>query len=234
VRQALSYAIDRDGITSKLLKGLVQPAYGYEPPSSWAFNPNAVKYTFDLDKAAKTLEDAGWKLNADGVREKGGVKLSYKIVNIAGEQERVTILTAIIANWKKIGVNAEIELVDVGKMWGDLLPNKTFEMGYSYSGLTADPDLSNMFYCPANSPVSNYASYCNATVDAAIKAELSTFDQALRKDALWKAQEQIAIDVPYLYLSWRADHTGVNKRVKGYLPCPGYIELWNAADWTVQ
>ena len=233
VRQALSYALDRDGISSQILKGLVQPAYGYLPPDSWAFNPNAMQFHFDLDKANQVLDDAGWVMGSDGIREKDGVKLSYKIINIAGEQERVTILTAVAANWKKIGVNAEIELVDVAKMWGDQLPNHTFELGYSYSGMTADPDISNMFFCPENKPTTNFAGYCDPQVDEYIKAELSTFDLAKRKDALWKAQEIIAEAVPYLFLNWRADHTGVNERVQGYLPCPGYIEMWNAQDWSM-
>jgi peptide/nickel transport system substrate-binding protein len=233
VRQALSYGLDRQGITQQLLKGLLQPAYSYEPPDSWAYDPNLPKYEFNIDKANQILDAAGWAKGADGIREKNGVKLSFKIENIAGQQERIQILTTVAQTWKQIGVDAQLDLVDVGTLFGNMLPKDKFQMAYSYSGLTADPDLSTMYFCPQNNPSGNYGRYCNTQVDQYIKDELATFDQAKRKDALWKAQELIAQDVPYLYLAWRADHTVFNKRIHGYLPCPGYIELWNAQDWYV-
>lgn len=234
VRQSLSYALDRKGIAEQLLKGLMQPAEGWLPSDSWAYNPEALQMPFDIDKANQLLDEAGWVKGADGIREKDGVKLSFKISNIAGQQQRIQILTQVIAGWKKIGVDAQIDLVDVGTLFGDMLPNHNFQMAYSYSGLTADPDMSVMFFCPENDPGGNYGNYCNPKVDEFLKAQLGTFDLAKRKEALSQAQALIAEDVPYLYLGWRADHTAVNNRVKGYLPAPGYIELWNALDWYVE
>ena len=223
VRQALSYAVDRKGIAEHLLNGLLQPAEGWLPADSWAYNPEAAQLPYDIDKANQILDEAGWVKGADGIREKDGVRLSFKIANIAGQQQRIQVLTQVIADWRKIGVDAQIDLVDVGTLFGNMLPNHKFEMGYSYSGLTADPDMSLMFYCPQNNPGANYGNYCNPQVDELLKTQLGTFDLAKRKQALSEAQALIAEDVPYLYLGWRADHTAVNSQVKGYLPNPGYI-----------
>ena len=234
VRQGMAYALDREGICKNLLKGLVEPAYGLVPPSSWAYNPNIEKYPYNPDKANQVLDAAGWKKGADGVREKDGVRLSFKLINIAGEQERIQVLSTAIAQWKKVGIDVQIELVDVAAMWGAMLPKRTYQLGYSYTGRTADPDIGDMYFCPENNPSTNFAGYCNPEVDRLLKEELSTFDQAKRKEALFKVQEIVAKDIPYLYLAWRADHTGVNKRVQGYLPCPGYYEMWNAQDWWVE
>jgi peptide/nickel transport system substrate-binding protein len=51
VRQALTYAIDREGIIKGVLLGLGQVCTGPFPPESWAYNPNIKKYPHDVKKA---------------------------------------------------------------------------------------------------------------------------------------------------------------------------------------
>ncbi|MFH4134978.1 ABC transporter substrate-binding protein, partial [Acinetobacter baumannii] len=45
-------------------------------PTSWAYTEEGVnKYEYNLDKAKKLLDEAGWKAGSDGIREKDGQKL---------------------------------------------------------------------------------------------------------------------------------------------------------------
>jgi peptide/nickel transport system substrate-binding protein len=125
VRQALFYGTDREGMAKNLLKGLVQPADSLIPPYSWAYSTDVTTYKYDPEKAKQILDAAGWKPGADGIRAKGDVKLSFKISNIPGEQERVQVLSTAIAQWKQIGIDAQIDSVDVAAMWGNLLPKRT-------------------------------------------------------------------------------------------------------------
>ncbi len=60
VRQAIAYAIDREGIVRDLLLGQARVAHSILPQESWAYSPGQV-YTFDIEKARRTLDEAGVK-----------------------------------------------------------------------------------------------------------------------------------------------------------------------------
>lgn len=236
VRLALNYGFDRKALTSTVLKGLVQPAYDLIPPSSWAYtDAMIVKYDHDAAKAKQLLEDAGFRPGPDGVRAKGDQRLSFELLNIAGEQERVQILSFIQNQWKDIGIEARIKNVDVATMWGKQLPAGQYDMAYSYSGRYADPaDLAQHYLCPEKRPTTNWGRYCNPALDDILLKAQATADQAQRKALYGQALKMTTEDPAYVFIGWRSDHTPVNKRVVGYKPAPAYLEMWNAADWWVR
>lgn len=237
VRLALNYGFDRIGLTGTLLKGLVEPAYTLIPPFSWAYDDNVVEaYDYDPDRARRLLEDAGWvDADGNGIREKDGQELSFEILNIAGEPERVQILSFIQDQWRDIGVNVSIQNVDVATMWGNALPNGDYDMGYSYSGRYADPaDLAQHYLCPEKQPTTNWGRYCAPELDEVMLAAQATVDQAERAELYARALGMIAEDPAYVFIGWRTDHTPINERVQGYRPATGYLELWNAEEWWVE
>ena len=77
VRQALYYAMEKKAIIDQVYYGLPTPVEGYLPPTSWAYNAELPKHEYSPDKAKQILEEAGWKVGGDGVRAKGGVRLSF-------------------------------------------------------------------------------------------------------------------------------------------------------------
>ncbi len=235
VRLALNYGFDRNAVTGTLLKGLLKPAYDVIPPSSWAFDETSVlKYDYSPTKAKQLLDEAGWKPGADGVREKDGKKLSFDLLNIAGEQERVQILSFIQQQWKDIGVQMNLKNVDVATMWGNALPKGTYDMAYSYSGRYADPaDITQHYLCPEKKPTTNWGQYCNPTLDPILLGAQATTDQKKRADLYKQALKITTEDPAYVFIAWRGDHTPINNRLKGYKPATGYLEMWNAAEWWV-
>lgn len=233
VRQALAHGFDKVGLAEELLNGLVEPAWGLISPLSWAYNPDIPKRDYDPDRAVELLEEAGWMLGDGEVREKDGEPLTFEILNIAGEQERVQILSFIQAQWREIGVNAEIANVDVGAMWGNALPNRDYDMAYSYTGRTADPDMSTHYLSPELGSGNNFAGYSNPDVDELLLSALETIDEEERRQLYFEAQEIVAEDEVYLFLNWLANHTAINTRVQGYRPAPGYNEFWNIEEWSV-
>jgi ABC-type transport system substrate-binding protein len=163
-----------------------------------------------------------------------GTLLKFETANIAGEQIRVQLLSLVHAQWKEIGVQAEIRLVDVGTLFGNMLPNNQFQTAYSYIGRYVDPNIDDLYLDRDKfGNKSNYSGYSNPKVDELMVASGQTADQTKRKQYLAEAQQIISGEVPQFFISWRANNTAVNKRVHGYLPTPGYNEMWNAADWWV-
>jgi ABC-type transport system substrate-binding protein len=153
------------------------------------------------------------------------------MMNIAGEKERLDILSFVQRQWKDIGVDMKIKLVDVGTLFGQALPKRTFDMAYSFIGRYVDPDISNLFLSPDYKPTGNYSGYSNPELDKVLLDSTNTADRARRKEALFKAQDIIADDEVELFLAWLTNHTAINKRVQGYRPSPAYIEFWNADEW---
>ncbi len=78
----------------------------YEPPK----NDGTGNMRENLRIAAKILDDAGWKLGADGIRAKGNQKLKFEIIDSNPMFERWTL--PFLANLKKIGVTANYRVLD--------------------------------------------------------------------------------------------------------------------------
>ncbi|MBX3531611.1 MAG: ABC transporter substrate-binding protein [Rhizobiaceae bacterium] len=112
VRSALSQAIDREGIVAAILSGGAEPTPG--PSSSgWKYyEPKVEEYNaFDPDAAGALLDEAGWKLDSSGVREKDGVKLEFTAIHIASPIEN-QVMAAIAAMFADIGVIMHVESLE--------------------------------------------------------------------------------------------------------------------------
>jgi hypothetical protein len=55
--------------------------------------------------------------------------------------------------------------MDMGTIWGSMLPKRQFEMAYSYTGRLPDPDMSTHYLSPELKPTTNFPGYANAEVD---------------------------------------------------------------------
>lgn len=234
VRLALNYGFDRRAIANTLLRGLVEPAYVLIPPTSWAYTDEITKFEYDPARARQLLDEAGYVLGRDGVRAKGEQRLSFEILNIAGEVERVQILSYVQSQWKGLGIDIRIRNVDVATMWGFALPRGQYEMAYSFSGRLVDPaDLSQHYLCPDHKPTTNWGRYCNPKLDEILLKAQSTIDPRRRKAFYDQALKMTTDDPAYVFIARRADHTPINRRLQGVKPAQGYYETWNAAEWWV-
>jgi peptide/nickel transport system substrate-binding protein len=101
VRQAMQYAIDLDAIHRTILGGyaLPVPAGQMTPVGQFGYNPDVQAYPHDPDKARALLAEAGY---ADGINVSGVSSIGRYFRN----QE---VLTAMIAQWKEVGINADLD-----------------------------------------------------------------------------------------------------------------------------
>jgi peptide/nickel transport system substrate-binding protein len=129
VRKALSMLVDRDAIknviygragrtTANFFNGLAQFA---SKNTSWEFN---------IEKAAKLLDEAGWKPSADGIREKDGKKLKLLFqTTINGPRQKTQ--TIVKQACQKAGIDVEL---------------KSILASVFASSDVANPDTMNKFY----------------------------------------------------------------------------------------
>jgi peptide/nickel transport system substrate-binding protein len=76
----------------------------------YALEP-AATVKLDRTKAGQLLDDAGWKLGADGIREKDGQKLHVKLWT-QSDTEFKRLTEAVQAQLKAVGMDAEITVFD--------------------------------------------------------------------------------------------------------------------------
>ena len=243
-RQALAMGFDKEIISRGIFRNMSEVADGPISPQLVAYyNPEIAKFRYDPEAAAALLEEVGWKdEDGDGIREAHGVEgvedgmpLSFETANLVGQQIRVQLLSLIHAQWKELGIDAEINLVDVATMFGDMHPNNNFDTSYSYIGRYADPDIGGLYLDrDTYGNKANYVGFSDPKVDELILASQQTADQAKRAEYLKEAQAIIAEAVPQIFIAWRANTTALNERVQGYKPAPSYDELWNIAEWYVE
>ena len=113
VRQALIYALDRQTMMDTFYLGLGEVANGPQPVLSEAYAPDQINtvYTYDPELAASMLDEAGWVVGDDGIREKDGEKLSFQIMyGTASVNDQVA--AALQDYWSAIGVEAAPNPVD--------------------------------------------------------------------------------------------------------------------------
>ncbi|MCA0400541.1 MAG: peptide ABC transporter substrate-binding protein [Proteobacteria bacterium] len=109
VRKALSMLVDRKAVQEHIYgrAGIVTANYLNNPPE---FNSKNTAWEFNIEKATKLLDDAGWKPGSDGIRVKDGkrLKLVYQTSTNAQRQKTQAIVKQAC---QKAGIEIEIKSV---------------------------------------------------------------------------------------------------------------------------
>jgi peptide/nickel transport system substrate-binding protein len=81
IREALTLAIDKPAIIEGIWQGNAEPGVSIVPPTILGGRANLVQGpAYDPDAARALLEEAGWKVGTDGVREKDGRRLAMEMI----------------------------------------------------------------------------------------------------------------------------------------------------------
>jgi peptide/nickel transport system substrate-binding protein len=116
VRQAMTYAIDRGDIVESIFAGYAKVAGPNIIRSMWASDHSIRPYPYDPEKAVALLEEAGFAKNADGLMEKDGKVLAFKLKTNQGNDVRKAICEYAQADLAEIGVAAQISITDFNQM----------------------------------------------------------------------------------------------------------------------
>lgn len=215
VRQALSMAIARDAIVSRLLAGQGAPAEQFASPIVIGRAPDMAPIPNDLDRARALLAEAGYP---DGFR----MTIHGPTGWFPGDQE---VLQAAAQGFTRIGVETRVETIPTATFFGRAT-NREFAMFMStYASNVAAISLQQVV--ATRNPALrmgpfNRQHYSNPAVDEPLGEALRTMDQtrrdALTAQAMRVAMEDVAV-IPLLYL--QVNWAGLRARVS-YDPSPSW------------
>jgi peptide/nickel transport system substrate-binding protein len=235
VRQALTYALDRDAMAQAIYNGLATVAQGTEPTLSFAYAPDQmkIKYTYDPQKATQLLDAAGWAVGSDGVRAKDGKKLQFTIWTNAGNKNREALITVMQQQWKAIGVDATPKTEDFASLVTRITETHDFEVAMLGFSWDVDPDQGTMWATNSYEGGFNLGKYSNPQVDKLIESGLTELDMAKRKQIYIDMQNAVLEDAPSIILVFPQAVGVVNKRLHNCKPNAVNIR-WNAYQWWVE
>jgi len=215
VRQAVSYAINKEAIVDGILQGTGELANTPLPPTVWGHNPNVKNYEYDPEKAKELLAEAGY---ADGF------EVTYWVPESgSGMQQPQAMAAAIQADLKEVGITVEIQTLEWGAYLDKVfLPPDQNDMDMhqmSWIGDNGDPD--NFLYILLSSeqwPTAGFndSYYKNEKVDELLANARVTKDKGERTAMYEEAQVLIMEDAPIVVMDHEKQIIVANNRVKDF------------------
>lgn len=141
VRRAINCGLDRDAVIEHVLDGYGKVAYSVGDGMPWS-SPD-MKVELDREKAARLLDEAGWKRGEDGVRSRDGVRAAFDIWYSSDDSVRQALANEFANQMAELGLEVtprggswdEIYLHQFSQPvlwgWGSNSPVEVYELNYS-------------------------------------------------------------------------------------------------------
>ena len=213
VRQALSYAIDpqeiidiiNDGIGTRVGSGLIPGLTKYYDASL------VDTYNVDLDKAKSLLADAGYP---DG--------FEFTITVPSVYQVHVDTAQVIVNQLAKIGVTANIELVDWSTWLTNVYTNRDYEATIiSLDGANVSPKSFLSRY--ESTADNNFVNFSNSDYDTVYQEAVAETDETKRIELYKQAQKLLADNAASVYIQDISNLVTISKKFDGLVEYPLYV-----------
>ena len=149
VRQALTAATNSEEIVSTLFSAHYPRATSVIASTAQGYVDLSDKLAFDPDRARALLDEAGWAVGADGIREKDGVKLELSAYESLPQPQNRATLQLLSQQWAAVGVKLNVLAGDSGSATQDNLDPLKTPIRPAMVG-RADPDVIKSNFYPTN------------------------------------------------------------------------------------
>jgi peptide/nickel transport system substrate-binding protein len=231
IRQALNYAIDRDGIVKDQLHGYGSSASTPVTAATPEFVATGASFTLDAAKARSLLDSAGWKQNGAQYRTKNGASAQFTLDYAADDPTAAAVASALSNSAKVIGIGI------TPKPLADMTTAPKTEAAIVAAGTPFDPDL-YLYDAFHTSGSANVTGYSDASVDAALAAGRTQTDPAARQIAYWQFQQAYVLDPAMVVIAnlqhvyyQRTDWKGQSSVMEGSGSGFEWGLWWNLATW---
>lgn len=183
VRLAMNYAINHQEFMDKVTEGFGEPAYYWLVTALNDMPEYSKTFEYDLDKAKELLAEAGYPDGFD--------------LNVLVYEEAKTDAILFQSQMKNIGINCNLEEVDVGKLVDAIFSGEyeatVMDMGFGsfFDIWTAMIETGGTY---------NFAVYSNPEIDELVKEARVTTDKEKAEELYTKVLDIYMEDAPYIGL----------------------------------
>jgi len=222
VRQAISYAINKEEIIQGVLLGLGRVATGPFTPNTWVYNPRVKKYPYNPQKARHLLAEAGWKdTDGDGILDKNGKPFAFEIITNQGNELRAKCAEIIQRRLADIGISVKIRIIEWAAFIRQFINKRNFDATILGWTVPLDPDIYDVWHSNKMGPAElNFISFKNNEVDVLLEKGRSAFDRQKRKKCYDRIQEILAEEQPCTFLYVPDALPIIDARFRGIEPAP--------------
>lgn len=235
LRRALTMALDRRSIVLNAYDSLADVAIGPTVRAYPTTDASLVQLPFSRDAAARMLDSLGWRdSDGDGVRDRNGVKLEFKLAVPATSQARNAMAVLIQEQLRQTGVKVDIDAMDIPG-FVDRQTRRNFDAVIGGWHVEPSPGGIRQTWGSGGAPApngSNYGSYRNAAFDAHVDSALASGTLADRKSHFSRAYRIIIDDAPAVWLAEPKRVMAIHKRIRTAALRP---DAWwaNIAEWSI-
>jgi peptide/nickel transport system substrate-binding protein len=242
-RQAVSAAIDRQGIVRLVYGGRATPLWGQVTPGNRLWIDSALPHPDrSLDRARELLGQAGFSWKADGsLVDSGGTAVEFSILTSSSNAQRTKMATVLSDDLGQLGMKVHVVPLEFRAMVDRLLGSYDYEaavMGIA-SG-DADPTSEmNVWMSGGETHLWNLAGKpetpWEAEMDKLMQEQEVTLDHAKRKRLYDRVQEIVAQNLPVIPLASPNILVAAKDRVGNFRPAilDPYV-LWNVDELYVR
>lgn len=150
------------------------------------------------------LDDAGWKVGTDGIREKT-INKAVTRLELEMAVPDIEFLTATASKiqeaWALLGVELKLNILPATELTNTLIKTRNYELVLFGNILRGNPDVFSFWHSSQRfSPGLNLSLYENTGVDRLLEAVRKEFDEVKRNESLSKMQQQLLKDRPAVFL----------------------------------
>lgn len=229
VRRAVALALDRQLLVDAYLYGFGVLADGpVSPDHPWFESPAPVGY--DVDAAEALLEAVGWRRGDDGVRQREGRRLSFRLLTVGSADNALEQM--IQAQLRRVGIEMEIRQLELSTFLS-VAQGRARDFDALITLVPGDLALGHVaaLFEGAAGPLA-YSGLQSPDFEGAL-ARVREAQTAGELEAGWRdAQRVIEREFPVTWLYHARGVQGVNRRVRGVsLDLRG--ELAGVAGWWI-
>ncbi len=218
VREAISYAINRQEMLNSFFEGKGQIISGPFAPGSWAYNLDVKPLPFSPSEANRLLDRAGFtERKKDGIRVRGSYSLEFDmVVPISKENETTKRVILSFQNYlKAVGIKINIKWLEWKTWTEDVFMEHDFDIIYADWLFDDSFDISSLFHSREIGPGrNNFGAYKNPEVDALLDESRATLDIEKKRTIYKKLHEILAGEAPYTYLWTLTNYAAYNRKLR--------------------
>lgn len=235
IRQAIAYALNRQGMVDALLYGHGNQANTVYAESYWAHpgNENLSCFDYNPEKAIELFESQGYTYDADANKmyNPDGEQVSWRLFVPNNNPVRQASGTIIQDNLNAIGIDIDLQVMEFATVIATLQELEDADrFDFALTGYTmgADPDISMLVTTTGGN---NYSCYSNEEIDAQVAEALQTADEETRNELYKELAVEISEELPLIYLYNQESAYAINPNV--HVTLNPYQRVYHPYEWTV-